>query len=649
MYFRLIIIVLILSKTNAKPSSIICQAKQPSEYIEATDYDCSGLNVSWQSLQQIIESTFTATSLNLANNNFDPIIRNKSFDRFKLLKTSLNLSSNKFEQIESHAFYYNIQLVNSNNETGSEETSKISILDLSNNKFKLIPWTAVKSLSNLQHLYLSHNSINCLNISKLKEINSETFSSLTHLYLDSNSMESIDNEILKYLTKLLLLDLSSNKLKTLDPQIGQTLSFNQHTQLNVSNNELECNCKLLWLKKYLIQHGNDISQTCIVREPIKAEYSLPTVVKAESIHLDKTSEIIEHELDQLVYSENTRNQSIINLTDEEFYCDLEFIEANTTRIDHIKDNIYNIQLTCVVKGYPKPIIRWNEGFKSLDKNIDNSLSITNSQSDPNYIDRMFVVTSKLELHKPFGSLDVYNNYSCRVKHETADDSQKMAVFQIYNPKSGLNSRQQLSAQKISDQQETKLNLNKKSDTYWLVLLFCILIALIFILFASICIIRNVVQSYKLEKKIIEKEKVFNRNSTYSTVARRPDTTYSASTTTSTTRNSAVGLLKPDIIRPHQDFNSNYNVNSNRTPSSRQSSPNSNTNTFFFSSPISLAKQTQAELDNLLSNQSYDMNPVAESSLFYDDNLSNSSKSFDENIEQYQEPEFDDLRKPASKQ
>jgi len=134
------------------------------------------------------------------------------------------------------------------------------------------------------------------------------------------------------------------------------------------------------------------------------------------------------------------------------------------------------------------------------------------------------------------------------------------------------------------------------------------------------------------------------------VARRPDTTYSASTTTSTTRNSAMGLLKPDIIRPHQDFNSNYNVNSNRTPSSRQSSPNSNTNTFFFSSPISLGpKQNQAELDNLLSNQSYDMHPVAESSLFYDDNLSNSSKSFDENIEQYQEPEFDDLRKPASKQ
>jgi len=498
----------------------------------------------------------------------------------------------------------------------------------------------------------------------------------------------VSAEILKYLTNLLVLDLSNNQLKSMDAQIGQVLGYNNDqryideenrrvTQLDLHNNPLQCNCSLLWLKKYLLKYGkSDNQQMCIAtKQTVQQPY--PSIVKTETIDLslDQAS-TVELNQETMFLAEEEKNETIVWLDESRFVCDLEFIDtANATVVKKV-ENKYVVQLTCVVKGFPKPVIRWNQGQKALDKNIDqnffivdNQTSVLNNRFDADYVTDMYIVTSRLELKKSFIKIDQlneYKNYSCTAKFDQPSGEsnllQKMVLFKIYRTETEAQQQGPVNSpiKTIDPSLEVKeLNkdfLSRRSETYWLVLLFCILVALIFILFASICIIRNVVQSYQLEKKIIEKEKVFNGNraSTYSythsgTLGRRTNETYSGSTT-STTRNSAMGLLKPDVIRPHHDHASNYNTSSNRTPSTRQSSPNSNINSFLYSSPASLPpRDDPAELDKLINiNQSYDNNRVDMSLLFDDDEASSSSKSFDENIEQYQEPQFDDLRKPVPK-
>ena len=127
--------------------------------------------------------------------------------------------------------------------------------------------------------------------------------------------------------------------------------------------------------------------------------------------------------------------------------------------------------------------------------------------------------------------------------------------------------------------------------------------------------------------------------------------------------SVIQPLKPDVRREHQESSSIY-ANINRTPSRSSgglfetpdkkhkhglidSSKNSNYSNYYYNNnnttstsfrfPTSSSSQDDTD-------QSYDKNPV-ESSLILDD-LSESSKSFEENIEEYKEPKFVDLRKPA---
>jgi len=726
MYYNLLqftLVYVILNEfVQAKPNNKIQPITTCTAITELDDkkndlkvsYDCSDQQLNWPGLENIIDSARSATSLNLASNNFDPIVYNKSFNLFKTLSNTLNLSSNSLNEIESHAFYYEVQLTQSN---GNLAPLQISSLDLSYNYFTYIPWLSVASLPNLQYLYLNQNkNLTSFDMADLVILNDKKeysiFAMLTHIYLQSCEIKYVDHKILKYLSNLILLDLSSNNLKNLDAQVGIQLTFNndmqilsdRYTSLNLKNNPLQCDCKLLWLKRYLLKYGKDSEQYCMIRQSVKPINSNPTVVSVETVYLDgqnnkgqridlESEEAKEEE--QIFYSEKEKQESIIKLNNDLFICDIEFqSEVKKTEVKRIKTNLFRIQLTCVVNGYPRPVIRWNEGNKALHKNID---KIIETESETSDLSDSYTVTSYLVLEKPYETSNEieYRNYSCRTKFDPAlnlpeynNQNQKMILFKIFNSEKDNYAaahrlqvarthehddqlQQQQQQQQQQPPQTKQINAKKKSDTYWFILLLCILVAFIFMLFASVCIIRNVAQSNRLEKKIIEKEKAFNakRNSTYSytqtssggmasTSEKRQTTSYSTSTTTSTTRNSTLGLLKPDVIRPHHDYSSSFNINStNRTASSRHSSPNSNS--LFFSSPISLVaanKQQQQqqndsnELDNLLenNNQSYDNHPIIDNSLLFDDSSSStSSKSFDENIEQYQEPQFDDLSKPVS--
>lgn len=119
---------------------------------KTTIYDCSNLGLEWPDLEKsLIEPTRTATSLNLASNNFGSHIANKTFNVFKLLDDTLNLSSNSIASIESHGFFVHPYM----NSQDRFNALGIKVLDLSFNSFQIIPWNAIKSLYNLQKLYFN--------------------------------------------------------------------------------------------------------------------------------------------------------------------------------------------------------------------------------------------------------------------------------------------------------------------------------------------------------------------------------------------------------------------------------------------------------------------------------------------------------------
>ena len=71
---------------------------------------------------------------------------------------------------------------------------------------------------------------------------------------------------------------------------------------------------------------------------------------------------------------------------------------------------------------------------------------------------------------------------------------------------------------------------------------------------------------------------------------------------------------------------------------------------YFDTPTSLKGTNDFLLlaaDDQAQNESFDQNPV-DISQIERDNSSCSSKFYEENIEEYQDPEFDDLRKPVEK-
>ena len=220
-------------------ADIICNSEHDGSY------DCSNKNLNFSGLGHLCEATYSASSLNLANNNLNFSIFDFTFNKFKLIKNILNLSSNNLEKIEKYAFYHDLSLIDDKNNL---MPLNIFILDLSNNHLKHVPWSAFEKVSTLRFLYLNNNAISKIDMNDFNPSN--YFENLTHLYLSSCGLQFIDNNIFVYLTNLILLDVSYNKLKSLDVTIGHRLIANSKntnifTYINTNNNPLECNCHLL--------------------------------------------------------------------------------------------------------------------------------------------------------------------------------------------------------------------------------------------------------------------------------------------------------------------------------------------------------------------------------------------------------------------
>uniref|UniRef100_A0A3Q4BH73 Ig-like domain-containing protein n=1 Tax=Mola mola TaxID=94237 RepID=A0A3Q4BH73_MOLML len=204
--------------------------------------------------------------------NFITIIRRKDFFNMTSL-VHLTLSRNTISQITPHAFVglrslralhmdgnrllINLRhLILGNNQihhvaptSFDEFVSTIEDLDLSNNNLRSLPWEAIARMTNINTLTLDHNLID--------HIGAGTFT---------------------LLTKLVRLDMTSNRLQKLPPdslfQHAQVLSDAKGSSsptlaVSFGGNPLHCNCELLWLRR--LTREDDL-ETCASPEHLMDKY-----------------------------------------------------------------------------------------------------------------------------------------------------------------------------------------------------------------------------------------------------------------------------------------------------------------------------------------------------------------------------------------
>ncbi|XP_019622318.1 PREDICTED: slit homolog 3 protein-like [Branchiostoma belcheri] len=104
--------------------------------------------------------------------------------------------------------------------------------------------TYIPHLPNLQHLDLKFNNIETVSWMSLRNM-----PSLAFLYLSFNRISHVDlSEVIKNLTKLQFVDLSSNMITSVsERQLG--LPFIK--QVNLNHNPFRCDCAMLWLMEKL--------------------------------------------------------------------------------------------------------------------------------------------------------------------------------------------------------------------------------------------------------------------------------------------------------------------------------------------------------------------------------------------------------------
>ncbi|XP_062329021.1 leucine-rich repeat and fibronectin type III domain-containing protein 1 [Osmerus eperlanus] len=281
--------------------------------------------------------------------NFITIIRNKDFLNMTSL-VHLTLSRNTISQITPHAFgglralralhmdgnrlsvirsdhfkgLVNLRhLILGNNQihhvaptSFDEFVSTIEDLDLSNNNLRSLPWEAIARMTNINTLTLDHNLID--------HIGAGTFT---------------------LLTKLVRLDMTSNRLQKLPPdslfQHAQVLSDTQGSNpsslaVSFGGNPLHCNCELLWLRR-------------LTRED---------------------------DLETCASPDNLMDKYFWSIQEEEFMCEPPLITKHLASKPYVMEG-QGVTLKCKAMGDPDPAIHWRSPDGKLVHNNSRTILYDN--------------------------------------------------------------------------------------------------------------------------------------------------------------------------------------------------------------------------------------------------------------------------------
>lgn len=166
-------------------------------------------------------------TLDLSHNCLDYIPKG-IFDIFDKL-TTLNLGYSNFRNISQDAF---------------KNLKNLSDLNIGGNKLKRLPsWLFVHN-KNLRTLYLEHTEITVIENTNFKGLYN-----LQTLYLRNNThLRDIEPFVFQDTPAITHLDISANALTNLPSSL---VSLQKLKELNIVNNEWDCDCRMTWFASWL--------------------------------------------------------------------------------------------------------------------------------------------------------------------------------------------------------------------------------------------------------------------------------------------------------------------------------------------------------------------------------------------------------------
>lgn len=651
--------------SSANQEDIYCNGVEN----DITSFNCSNMNIFLFTQIKNMEIITSSHKLILSQNKLTQL---PAFSFYKFVSlTHVYLSSNMIKKIDEFAFYTNVSV-----------PMIVEHLDLKENQLETLPWSALVKLNKLKTLHLGQNPIKLLDYGDLAS-NRENQLSIEELYLNGCEIEIIDPNVLRLFESLRILDLSSNKIRYVDGSLGSLIesrfaaSF-QH--IHLYNNPLECTCHLVWLKEFFKRLNYKQSTQCRMKEQFnaKGEEIGAGNTKMEHYTIDNFKQV-KHEdisLTQVNEKNGTTNETInspyvtksvnrmLDLVTESFYCDLK--SSSSILIDKPSRTI---QLTCEIESYPHADIKWLLGEGDLEKlhtNKDNQLRKIqmHRHADTNKTSQLYTLKSTVQLEYYRDEQLLKENFTCKaflqnkIVHNVLfelNSKDKSAVFEYFNKK--------MSVKKDGDRY-----MRQVPFIYWIILAICLLFSVTVIIFAAVCIVRSN-RAYRRRKMEASKA---NGDYYYDSINKRSAIYMRSQNPNDKTITTLKQPLKPIVIRDHQDYSSIYSDNNNSTsnpnnsslsttltstapygePPSRHSRlSNSRTNTAQRKTPNTPRKpngRNETSFDNDPADVSFPSPRAADP---FDDTSSstNSSKLFEEDFEQYQDPKFDDLRKPSTGQ
>ncbi|XP_070570993.1 carboxypeptidase N subunit 2-like [Ptychodera flava] len=153
--------------------------------------------------------------------------------------TSLDIANNKLSHLEYGIF---------------AKLKGMERFYLSNNDLKDIPMTILAMYANLTELYLDNNKIETVPAAALASC-----SLIRNVYLEHNNISQISKDAFNGLNNLRSIDLSNNSLTALPEGIFSSVEDSVVVRLN--DNPWVCDCRILWLSKWLRDNNNLYNDT----------------------------------------------------------------------------------------------------------------------------------------------------------------------------------------------------------------------------------------------------------------------------------------------------------------------------------------------------------------------------------------------------
>jgi hypothetical protein len=368
----------------------------------------------------------------------------------------------------------------------------------------------------------------------------------------------------------------------------------------------------------------------------------------------------------------------------------------------------SIVLTCQIETYPSASIKWFIGMNDLAKlhtKKDNHLrSIkTHSATWLNATTRTHTLTSYVSL--VYAREQLYNeNFTCRsffkantnyfvhsVLFEVRGEDSAVAGFDYLNPR-GMMGVQRGGGGLFSNERQ---HIRNMPFIYWIILAICLLFSLTVVVFALVCIVRSN-RNYARNKRATAS--MINGSGGgdyyYDSVNKRSAIYMRSAAANYSDGGTLKQPLKPIVIRDHQDYSSIYSDVAATTSNNHQSgggnrqmncsslsttltssTPNNNDTPRYSRLSANTSSRRLLAVSAATGDQSFDHEPADRSFLprlavtsghnrhapnrnryrnrgAGDDDESTassggaSSKLFEENFEEYKDPKFDDLSKPA---